>query len=96
MILGVGESQDHIEVLEIVEATGTVTFRNHGVEEVRTFENDSVKPVTTVAGGPIVLPGSVPGATTVLAPRSTGLQTIPTRTSAPNSAVPPPPVPGAP
>jgi len=98
LILGVGEAQDDIEVLEIVEATGSVKFRNHGVEEVRTFEKDAAKPVATA----LPIPGMAPGNTTAIAPRpavpTPGLQTIPTRPSkgaGTDSPIPPPP-PGAP
>jgi len=94
MILGVGESQDEIEVLEIAEATGTVKFRNHGVDETKTLEKDSARPVATA------LP--MPGGPTIVAPRpalpTPGLQSIPTRTSKNrgiDSPIPPPP-PGAP
>ena len=94
LILGVGESQDEIEVLEIVEAAGSVKFRNHGVEETRTFEKDGVRPVAAA----LPMPGGVPGGGAVTLPRPTvttpGLQTIPTRNPSAAPAVPPPP--GAP
>ena len=95
LILGVGEVQDEIEVLEIVEATGTVKFNNHGVVETKTIEKDSAKPVAAA------LP--LPVGSTVVAPRPTlptpGLQTIPTRAPknpATGDSVIPPPPPGAP
>lgn len=89
LILGVGESQDDIEVLEIVEATGTIKFRNHGVEETKTLDKDSAKPVAAA------LPVPVP-AITVPRPAlpTPGLQSIPTRPPKIDSPIPPPP--GAP
>jgi hypothetical protein len=99
MVLQVGQTENDIEVLEIVEATGTVKFRNHGVEETKTLEKDSKKPA--VAGLPVPGIATSPANMPVVAPRPTipqpGLQSIPTRTPknpANEAAIPPPP--GAP
>ena len=81
MILAVGETQDEIEVLEIVEATGTVKFRNHGVEQTKTMEKDSDRPVGTALPSPVLISG--PGNFTLNVPRPSvpqpGLQSIPIR-----------------
>jgi len=94
LILGVGEAQEEIEVLEIVEATGTVKFNNHGTIETKTFDKDSAKPAAASLPVPGMTP--LPAGNNITAPSITvpraglptpGLQSIPTRSPKPPTGV---------
>jgi hypothetical protein len=97
-MLGVGEIQDEIEVIEISEEERKATFRNHGIVEIKTVEKDSARPVA----GALPVPGMPPGGGIIPRPSvpslTPGLQSIPVRInksipSAVDAAITPPSLP---
>lgn len=61
-MLGEGEAQNDIEVIEINENAGVVKIKNHGVDEPLDFEHNGAKPAAAPAmPGPMTMPGVMPG-----------------------------------